>query len=122
MIYCVQEFLYPSSEKSVEELVYNDENGFEWRISRILNGFIIRYFGDPYFRENIFECENSKGECIKVKNTNCIFVQDDDFETFAEFREVILRGCTDEIWGFIRDLLQERFEYDTGLLDSEIVK
>lgn len=120
MIYCVPIEQYPKEGMFIEELSYKDENDFEWKIARIENGFMVRYFGDEYFKENTFECELSNGEWVRVKNTNCIFIQDTDFETFAEVRNVIKTGYTDDIWETFQEMFEERFEHDKGLLESEL--
>jgi len=62
------------------------------------------------------------GEHILINNTNCIFIQDTDFETFAEVRNVIRIGYTDDIWETFQEMFEERFEHDKGLLESELVK
>ncbi len=121
MIYCVPIDNYPKEGQFIEEISYRDENDFEWRIARIQNGFMVRYFGNDYFKENTFECTLSTGECVRVKNTNCLFFQDTDFETFAEVRNVLKNGFTDEIWETFEELFTERFEHDKGMLASEIV-
>ena len=122
MIYCVPIEQYPKEGMFIEELSYKDENDFEWKIARIENGFMVRYFGDEYFKENTFECELSNGEWVRVKNTNCIFFQDVDFETFCEVRNIIKIGYTDDIWETFEELFTERFEHDRGMLESEMVR
>jgi len=122
MIYCVPIENYPTEKMFVEELYYKDENGFEWRIARIQNGFMVRYFGDDYFKENTFECELKSGETVRVNNTNCIFVEDVDFDTFCEVRDIIKEGYTDEIWETFEEMFTERFECDRGMLESEMIK
>ena len=121
MIYCIPIEMYPKEGMYIEELTYTDENGFEWRIARVENGFIVRYFGDDYFRDSLFSCEIGTGEIIKVKNTNCIFFKDSDFETFYEMREIIKIGYTDDIWETFVELFTERFEHDRGMLESEML-
>lgn len=121
MIYSVDVSLYPNEGQFIEEIIYKDENEFEWRIARTNNGFMIRYFGDPYFKGNIFRCESPKGELIRIKNTGCIFFKDADFETFCEVRNTLKNGWTDEIWETFEDLFNERIKYDEGLLESEII-
>lgn len=122
MIYYVPIEMYPKEGQFIEELSYKDENDFEWRISRINNGFMVRYFGEPYFKENYFSCELKSGEHLLINNTNCIFIKDTEFETFAEVRNVIKNGFTDDIWEVFQEMFAERFEHDKGLLESEIVK
>ena len=122
MIYCVPIEQYPKEGMFIEELSYKDENDFEWRIARIENGFMVRYFGNDYFKENTFECHLKSGKLIKVNNTNCIFFNDTDFETFCNVRTVLQNGFTDEIWETFEDLLTERFEHDKGMLESEMIK
>ena len=61
------------------------------------------------------------GEHILINNTNCIFIQDTDFETFAEVRNVIKIGYTDDSWETFQEMF-ERFEHDKRLLESELVK
>ena len=122
MIYCLKPEMYPTPEQTIEEISYRDENDFEWKIARVENGFFIRYFGEPYFKETYFSCELKSGEHILINNTNCIFIQDTDFETFAEVRNVIKIGYTDDIWETFQEMFEERFEHDKGLLESELVK
>lgn len=119
MIYCLKSEEYPAPAQTIEELSYRDENGFKWKIARVENGFFVKYFGNSYFQEPAFECETSRGEYIRVKNTNCIFIQDTDFETFADVRNVLKTGYTDEIWEVFQEMFEERFERDSRILESE---
>lgn len=122
MIYCIDEKDYPTREDfRSEELIYKDENELEWRIARVENGFMVKYFGDEYFKETTFECELKNGTTKRVKNTNCIFVKDTSFETFYLVRDVIKTGWTDDIWDTFKEMFEERFENDLGVLESEIV-
>lgn len=121
MIYCIPPSAYPKEGQAIEEIVYKDENEFEWRIARVVNGFIVRYFGPPYFKENLFICELQSGETFFVKNTNCIFFKTTDFETFCDVRDVIKSGYTDDIWSAMQEFFMERFEHDKGMLESEIL-
>lgn len=122
MIYCLDPKLYPTAEHMLEEITYQDENGFDWKIARVSNGFFVKYLGDPYFKDNTFECETSRGQHIRVKNTNCIFIEDPDFDTFYEVRNLLILGYTDEIWETFNGMFEERFEHDLGMLESEMVK
>lgn len=122
MIYCVETEMYPKEGQFIEELKYKDENDFEWRICRIENGFIVRYFGDEYFKESVFSFDLKNGKRIRIRNTNCIFFKDTDFDTFFEVRNILKNGFTDDIWGIFAELLQERFENDEGFLESEIIR
>lgn len=121
MIYCVGIEQYPLEGEFIEELSYKDENDFEWKIARIEDGLMIRYFGDEYFKDNTFECTLSTGECIRVNNTNCVFIKNVEFETFCEVRNILMLGYTDEIWEAFEELLTERFEFDRTLLESEVI-
>jgi len=47
MIYCVAPELYPKEEHRLEELVYKDQNNFEWRIARIKSGLMIKPKENP---------------------------------------------------------------------------
>jgi len=54
MIWCIPESDYPTREDwRSEELKYQDDNSFEWRIARVDNGIMVRYFGDPYFNREV---------------------------------------------------------------------
>lgn len=121
MLYCVEPNIYPKHNQAIEEISYKDENDFEWKIARVQNGFFVRYFGDKYFSDNIFCITTKLGELIKVQNTNCIFFQNADFDTFCEMRNIIKTGWTDDIWEAISDLLTERFNHDLGMIESEII-
>lgn len=113
--------MYPTAQLSLEDISYQDENGFEWKISRVENGFFVQFLGNPYFCETHFSCELKSGEHILVNNTNCIFIQDSDFETFSEVRNIIKLGYTDDIWETFQEMFVERFEHDRGILESELV-
>lgn len=119
MIYCIPFDNYPKEGQFLEELIYRDENEQEWRIARVVNGFMVRYFGCEYFKENSFHCELTSGKTIVVKNTNCIFFQDADFETFCHMRDILKNGFTDEIWESLEGFFTERFEHDLGMIESE---
>ena len=121
MIYAIPFENYPNKQQFIEELIYKDENDFIWKIARIENGFIVKYFGDDYFKDSTFECELSNGKWISIKNTNCIFFKDVDFETFCNVRNILKLGYTDEIWESFNDLFTERFENCLDILESEII-
>lgn len=121
MIYCLEPALYPKPHQFIEEISYRDENDFEWKVARISNGFFVRYFGNDYFKESVFVCELLQGETIRIKNTNCIFIQNTDFEVFAEVRNVLKNGYTDDIWETFEEMFTERFEHDKTLLKSELL-
>ena len=121
MLYCVEPSIYPKQNQFIEEITYNDENDLEWKIARVENGFFVRYFGDKYFSYNIFCVTTKLGELIKIQNTNCIFFQNADFDTFCEMRNIIKIGWTDDIWEAISYLLTERFNHDLGMIESEII-
>ncbi len=113
--------MYPTTEKIVEEITYRDENNFEWKIARVENGFFVKYFGVDYFKDKYFSCDLKSGEHILINNTNCIFIQDTDFETFAEVRNVLKIGYTDEIWEVFQEMFEERFEHDKSINEWEDV-
>lgn len=117
MIYCVPLDQYPNSP--IEELVYHDENELEWRISRVENGFYVRYFGPEYFKEDRFECQLSNGTIVVIRNTNCIQFKAADFDTFCIIRDILKDGFTDDIWDVFQDSFTERFEHDLTILESE---
>lgn len=120
MIYCLNPEMYPKEESIIESLSYRDENDFKWTLARVDTGFFIRYLGDSYFRENYFRGELPNGEHVTIKNTNCIYVKDSSFDTFYQFREIIKKGWTDDIWEWIEDCFQLRFNEDSNLLESEV--
>lgn len=122
MIYCFKPELYPTLKQTIEQVIYLDENGQVWKIARVKNGFFVRYFGDSYFKETYFSIDIKTGEHILIKNTNCVFIESPDFETFELVRNVIKNGYTDEIWDTFEEMLQERLERDKRLLESEIVR
>ena len=121
MIYAIPSDNYPKEGQFIEEHSYKDENDFEWRIARINNGFMIRYFGDPYFSEKYFSID-ANGKHYLVNNTNCIFFRDSSFETFCDLRDILKEGYTDEIWESFAEFFEERFIHNEGFLESEIVK
>lgn len=122
MIYCLKPETYPNPEQTIEEIIYKDENDFEWRIARVKNGFFVKYFGDPYFRDPYFSCDLKGGKHILINNTNCIFINDNQFDTFEEIRNLIKMGYTDDIWEKFEEMFVKRFAYNNELLESEIVK
>lgn len=119
MIYCIPSKDYPNKEQFIEELEYKDENDFIWKIARIENGFIIKYFGDEYFKDNTFECELLSGNWISINNTNCIFFKDADFDAFCEMRDILKNGYTDDIWDTLNDFFTERFNQNEDILECE---
>jgi len=121
MIYCVSPDIYPKGDQVLEEITYNDQNGFDWKIARVLNGFFIRYFGPEYFAEEIFIVELNNGDEVRIKNTRCIFWQSNSFDDFCNWRDILREEYTDDIWDSIHDALKERFLHSGGLLESEII-
>ena len=121
MIYSTEIEKFPNSEQYLECHSYQDENNFEWKIARVQNGFFVAYFGDPYFKETYFSLEVN-GKHKLLANSGCFFIQDEDFETFYEFRTILKEGWTDDIWDSIGEFLTERLSHDDGLMECEIVK
>jgi len=122
MIYCIDPSLFPTDPKKiVEQISYRDENDFEWRIVRIKNGFMVRFFGDDYFKESKFFCELKSGKTVVIKNTNCIFFDSNDFDLFCDIRDLLKNENTDDIWDFFNEMLTERFEHSDGILESEML-
>jgi hypothetical protein len=122
MVYCMPIETYPTEGLFIEENLYFDENNFEWRIARVNNGFFVKYFGDGYFKDEMFCCELKDGKTYFIKNTNCIFFQDPDFETFVEMRDILKNGFTDDIWESIEMFLTERLNICTDILECEWFK
>lgn len=122
MIYAVDPNTYPSPEQCLEEISYKDQNNLEWRIARVQNGFMVRYYGDRYFSFNTFECELKSGKTVRVNNTHCILFKDESFDAFCEMRDILKNGWTDEIWDCLEGFFTERLEHDITLIESEIVK
>jgi hypothetical protein len=119
LIYCLDPQMMPTSDEAIEEIIYSDMNDFQWKISRTELGFFIKFLSDPYFMENRFDVFLTNGDNIWIKNTNCIFIEDTDFQTFLEIREKIKNNYTDDIWEYIEDMFQDRFWDDETILDSE---
>lgn len=122
MIYSTNKQLYPTKGQFMEESRYFDENGFEWNIARVNNGFFVKYEGDEYFSEKYFYIELNNGKRLKITNTNCLFVKCVDFDTFYHFRDILKNGFTDDIWDIIEELFLERFNQDEGFIESEEVE
>ncbi len=121
MIYCIEPKLYPDKDNYIEELIYKDQNDLEWRIARVRNGFMVRYFGHEYFKENVFSGELKNGRYFKIKNTNCIFFENSEFDTFCDVRDALITGYTDDIWELFEDLFIERFNISSAIIESEII-
>jgi hypothetical protein len=120
MIWSIDISLFPAGEATMECHTYQDENNFEWKVTRVENGFFVAYFGDPYFMESTFSLEVSEGKYIRIRNTGCFFVESTDFDVFYDFRNILKAGYTDEIWDAIEEFLTERLKADPGLTEYEI--
>ena len=120
MIYSFEIKDFPKSGQYTERIAYKDENDYDWVIARVKNGFFVAYYGHEYFKEKHFSL-TIKGKDILINNTGCFFIQDANFDTFYEFRNVLKNGFTDDIWDVIGDLITERLQNDRGLLACEIV-
>jgi hypothetical protein len=122
MIYCVEPSICPDAPESyIEEITYQDENDFEWRIARVQNGFFVRYWGHPYFMEPSFICQLPTGEEIRLRNTGCLFIQDTSLETFSEIRNMLKTGFTDEVWETFEEMLIERLMHDPRITVAEML-
>lgn len=119
MIYCIPPENYPKQGFFIEEFSYRDENDFEWKIARVENGFIVKYFGDDYFKDKYFSCELKNGSWVTINNTNCIFFKDESFDAFYEMRNILKNGYTDDIWETFEELFTERFEHSSDFLECE---
>ena len=120
MIYSVDKSLFPSDTQSLELHSYLDENGFEWKISRVDNGFFLIYLGHDYFKESTFDIE-IEDESFFIKNTGCFFIQDESFDTFYHFIKLLIDGFTDEIWDSIEEFITDRIKYGGGITEYEIL-
>lgn len=116
MIYCLQSKKYPKSKQTIEKIIHQDKNNFKWKINRIKNGFFIKYIGNPYFKCKYFNIELLNGKHFLIDNTNCIFIKDEKFETFANIRNFIKNNYTDNIWDYFEKLLKKRFKFDKNYL------
>lgn len=124
MIYSMNKSVFPKENQYSECHSYKDENDFEWKIARVKNGFFVGYFGDTYFSPTTFEIRQDDTDndyYFRIKNTNCFFIQNVEFETFYEFRNILKTGWTDDIFESIEILLNERFLLDKGLMECEII-
>lgn len=121
MIYSTPIERFPNSDQCQECHTYQDENSFDWKIARVQNGFFVAYFGDPYFKDKYFDLEVN-GKSKLLLNSGCFFIQDTDFDTFYEFRNILKKGWTDDIWESIGEFLSERLSLDDGLQECEMIK
>jgi hypothetical protein len=121
MIYSTEIEKFPTSEQFLECYSHQDQNGFEWKIARVQNGFFIAYFGDPYFKDKYFDLK-VKGKSILLQNSGCFFIQDETFQTFYEFRTILKNEWTHDIWSSISGFLTVRLTHDKGLMKCETVK
>lgn len=110
MIYCVNLEKISSINEILEEIYYHDLNDFKWQIIRIKSGFYIRYCGDNYFMPKEFICNLSNNKCISIINTNCIFINTNDFDIFLQVRDNIKNNYTDDIWELIECMFEDRLE------------
>lgn len=124
MIYFVDQELFPKvqseTQEGIEFATHQDLNDFDWLFGRVLNGFFIKYCGDEHFVSDTMSVMVEEKVLYLLKNTRCIFVANEEFDTYATIREVILTNWTDDIWDFIKQLFEVRFEHEEGLLKSEI--
>lgn len=116
MIYIAPKKSFPKPNQHIECHSYKDENGFEWKMARVLNGFFVAYFGDAYFMPNKFSIKLGKqmnAPYTTAINTGCIFIKDTSFDTYCHLRNILRNGYTDDIWESIEELLQERFIHES---------
>jgi len=118
MIYSTPWQLFPSDGQYQECHSFLDENRFEWKIARVQNGFFVAYFGDDYFKDKYFDISLSGRDTV-ILNTGCFFIQDDSFETYYHFREILKTGYTDDIWETIEELIIERLKNNPEILECE---
>lgn len=122
MIYLVPMTHFPSPEKAIETLSYNDDNGYEWRIARVERGFFLAYFGSKYFMETYLDVCITPTKNKIIINTGCFVFKDADFETFCIIRDILKNGCTDDIWEALEEALEERLRIDPRLTEYEVLK
>lgn len=120
MIYSIEIEKFPKKKQCKELISYLDENNEEWKIGIVENGFFVGYFGDPYFKDKYFDLTINKEHKL-LMNSGCFWVQDLEFDTFYNFREILKNGFTDDIWEIIGELITERLMNDPGLTECEIV-
>ena len=53
MIYSTEIKEFPNKVQYSQCYSYKDENGFEWKIAMVENGFFVAYFGDHILKTNI---------------------------------------------------------------------
>lgn len=120
MIYSIEIKFFPAEDAFISCTEYMDANGEPWKIAIVKSGFVIGYFGDPYFKDTHHHVMLN-GEEIVIKNTGCFFVNDSCFDVFYEFRDLFLGDFfTDSIWEIIAELISERLSIQPLLVECEV--
>lgn len=120
MIYFLDAANYPQGDTLIEELVYNDLNGEEWRIARWVQGFVVKFCGEQYFKGDDFNCEILPTKFLKIKNTGILFFMNTNFDIFCEIRTMLTTNWTDDIWEIFKALFMARFKAYPIVLLSEL--
>jgi hypothetical protein len=122
MVFSLENQLFPvetETQKFVEYIKIVDLNGYSWHIARVLNGFMLTFKGDAFFAPTNFSVE-IKEDLHYIKNKNCFFFQNEDFEVFYDVVNTVKNNETDTVFDFIQGLLRYRLKIDDSLTESEL--
>lgn len=120
MIYAIKE--YPKNINLLETINLFDVNNNEWIIKRYNDyGLVIHYNGKQELLLKNFIYTNNN-EIMNMVNSNYIHYEIDSFEDFIYLRDYLISSLTNEIFSWLNDLFQERFNLNPNLtLECEVI-
>ena len=120
MIYVIPISAYPKKRSLyIEKSNYIDLSNNSWTITRVYNGFFVRFWGDIPESYKIYACDYGLFKKANITNTGLLFVENDSFDTFCDMRDVIINNNTETIFDVFIHLLSLRLTLENSLLDCE---
>lgn len=118
MVYCLPTEDCPDDDHIIERAIYKDTDGVEWSLARVDEGVFLSCLGEV--PDSVFEVHPERMKEFMIKNTNCIYFQNTEFELFYNLKELIQKGSTYEMWSAVVAFLEERLSKDPSILDCEL--
>ena len=82
MIYVIPISAYPKKRSLyIEKSNYIDLSNNSWTITRVYNGFFVRFWGDIPESYKIYACDYGLFKKANITNTGLLFVENNSFDT-----------------------------------------
>lgn len=116
MIYAVN---IEQKGENLESVIYKDKSGLSWHVQRTEVGLFVSCLSPKSLIPKNFECKVNK-KLVFIRNTNCIFIEATDLETFCHIRNIIKDGYINQIWDVFTSFFTSRLKMNPIILQTEM--